>query len=61
MKTQLEPKLYMAIHVSNFEEVCKYLKDKGFELEETVIKKRVKAVCLNGSDPLGNKVDLIHI
>ena len=55
-----EVRCHIAIYVSNFEEACKYLGEKGFELEEPKIKKGVKAAYLKDSDPLGNRVHLIY-
>lgn len=50
---------HVAVQVSDFERACEYLKEKGIELEEPVVKKDVKAVYLKNLDPAGNKVHLI--
>lgn len=60
MKKPEPIKCHIAIRVSNFEEACKYLQEKGIELEEPKIKKDVKIVFLKNRDPTGNKVHLIY-
>jgi 2-dehydro-3-deoxyphosphogluconate aldolase/(4S)-4-hydroxy-2-oxoglutarate aldolase len=59
MKEPIQPRCHVAIKVSNFEEACKLLKERGVELEEPKIKKGVKAVYLKEPDRAGNKVHLI--
>ena len=54
-------KCHIAIRVSNFEEACRYLQEKGVELEEPKIKKGVKAVSLKNTDPAGNMVHLLYL
>jgi len=51
---------HIAVRVSNFEMACKYLQDKGIELEEPKIKADTKAVFLRKPDPAGNRVHLIY-
>jgi len=55
-----ETKCHIAIHVSNFEEACRSLREKGSELEEPIIRKGVKAVYLKNPDLLGNRIHLIY-
>jgi hypothetical protein len=61
MKKPEATKCHIAILVSNFEEACKYLQEKGIELEEPKIKENVKAVFLKNPDPAGNKVHIIYM
>ncbi len=59
-KEQPFTKCHIAIKVSNFEKACEYIKSKGIELEEPVIKKGFsKVVYLKENDPVGNKIHLI--
>jgi 2-dehydro-3-deoxyphosphogluconate aldolase/(4S)-4-hydroxy-2-oxoglutarate aldolase len=51
---------HVAIRVSNFEEACRYLTERGIELEEPKIKKGVKAVFLKQPDKAGNRVHLFY-
>lgn len=51
---------HIAIHVSNFEAACKYLEEKGIELEEPIIKKGVKVAFLKNPDPAGNRVHIVY-
>lgn len=51
---------HIAIHVSNFEAACKYLREKGIELEEPIIKKGVKAAFLKKPDPVGNRIHILY-
>ncbi len=51
---------HIAIRVSNFEEACKYLLEKGIELEEPKIEKNVKTVFLKNPDAAGNRIQLIY-
>ncbi len=60
LKTAEPIKCHVAIRVSNFEEACKYLQEKGIELEEPKVKKGTKAVFLKQPDPAGNKVHLLY-
>jgi 2-dehydro-3-deoxyphosphogluconate aldolase/(4S)-4-hydroxy-2-oxoglutarate aldolase len=60
MKEPVQQNCHVAIRVSNFEEACKYLTERGIELEEPKIKKNVKAVFLKSPDKAGNRVHLIH-
>jgi len=60
MKKPEALKCHVAIRVSNFEEACRQLQEKGIELEEPIIKERVKAVYLKNPDPSGNRVHLIY-
>jgi len=60
MKKPEATKCHIAIRVSNFEEACKHLQKMGIELEESRIKKEVKAVFLKNLDPAGNRVHLIY-
>ena len=59
MKQPEETKCHIAIRVSNFEEACRHLQEKGIELEEPRIKKGVKAAFLKRPDPAGNRVHLL--
>jgi len=60
MKKPEPAKCHIGIRVSNFEEACKYLQERGIELDEPKIKKDVKAVFLKNCDPAGNRVHLIY-
>lgn len=61
MKTPEENvKCHIAIQVSNFEGACKYLQEKGIELEEPAIKKNVKAAYLKKPDPVGNRIHIFY-
>jgi len=60
MKAAEPVKCHIAVHVSNFEEACKRLQEKGFELEEAKIKKGTKAAFLKTPDPAGNKVHVLY-
>jgi len=60
MKAPDPVKCHIAIHVSNFEEACRYLQERGIELEEPKIKKGVKAIFLKNPDPAGNRVHLLY-
>lgn len=51
---------HVAIRVSNFEEACKYLTERGIQLEEPKIKKGVKTVFLREPDKAGNRVHLFY-
>jgi len=51
---------HVAIKVSNFEEACKYLTERGIQLEEAKIRKGVKAVFLKQPDKAGNRVHLFY-
>jgi 2-dehydro-3-deoxyphosphogluconate aldolase/(4S)-4-hydroxy-2-oxoglutarate aldolase len=57
--SEKETRAHIAIHVSNFEAACNYLKEKDIELEEPTVKYGVKAVYLKKTDPAGNRVHLI--
>lgn len=59
-KPEKEVKLHVAIKVSNFEEACRILQEKGIALEEPVIKPGLKAVYLKEKDPVGNRIHLIY-
>ncbi len=60
LKEQVYGKCHIAIRVSNFDEACRYLEEKGVELEEPIIVKGVgKVVYLKSPDPTGNRVHLI--
>jgi len=61
MKQPEETKCHIAIRVSNFEEACRHLQEKGIELEEPRIKKGVKAAFLKKPDPAGNRVHLLYL
>jgi hypothetical protein len=50
----------VAIRVSNLEEACEYLTERGIQLEEARIKKDVKAVFLKQPDKAGNRVHLFY-
>lgn len=54
-------KCHIAIRVSNFEEACRILNEKGIELEEPTIKKGTKSVYLKNPDPAGNRVHLFYV
>jgi 2-dehydro-3-deoxyphosphogluconate aldolase/(4S)-4-hydroxy-2-oxoglutarate aldolase len=60
MKKPEPTKCHVAIRVSNFEEACEYLQERGIELEEPKVKKDVKIAFLKSSDPTGNKIHLIY-
>ncbi len=60
MKEPIQPQCHVAIRVSNFEEACKLLTERGVELEEPKIKKNVKAVFLKQPDKTGNRVHLFY-
>lgn len=51
---------HVAIQVSNFEEACKYLENRGIAIEEPEINKNTKVVYLKNSDPAGNRVNLFY-
>jgi hypothetical protein len=52
---------HIAIRVSNFEEACKRLREKGIGLEEPyIIKRGLKVAFLNKLDPAGNRVHIIY-
>jgi 2-dehydro-3-deoxyphosphogluconate aldolase/(4S)-4-hydroxy-2-oxoglutarate aldolase len=51
---------HLAVRVSNFEEACQYLTDRGIQLEEPKIKKGVKAVFLKEPDKAGNTIHLYY-
>jgi len=61
MKKPEAIKCHIAIRVSNFEEACRHLQEKGIELEEPRIKKGVKAAFLKNPDPAGNRVHLLYL
>ena len=61
MKEPPNQPCHIAIRVSHFEEACKYLMDRGIQLEEPKIKKGVKAVFLKEPDKAGNRVHLLHM
>lgn len=61
MKKPEPVKCHIAVRVSNFEEACKQLQDRGVELEEPKISKTAKAVYLKESDPAGNRVHLLYM
>lgn len=61
MKKPEAIKCHIAIRVSNFEEACRSLQEKGIELEEPRIKKGVKAAFLKNPDPAGNRVHLLYL
>jgi len=61
MKQPEAIKCHIAIRVSNFEEACRHLQEKGIELEEPRIKKGVKAAFLKKPDPAGNRVHLLYL
>ena len=52
---------HVAIRVSNFDEACKYLTEKGVQLEDPVISKNAKAVYLKDPDKAGNRIHLLYI
>jgi hypothetical protein len=60
-------KCHIAVRVSDFEEACRILKEKGIELEEPfegdplTAKKGTKSVYIKGLDPAGNRVHLIYV
>ncbi|MBS7614260.1 bifunctional 4-hydroxy-2-oxoglutarate aldolase/2-dehydro-3-deoxy-phosphogluconate aldolase [Candidatus Bathyarchaeota archaeon] len=60
MKAAEPVKCHIAVRVSNFEEACKRLQEKGFELEEPKIKKGTKAAFLKTPDPAGNRVHILY-
>jgi hypothetical protein len=60
MKEPPDHPCHLAIRVANFEEACKYLTDRGIELEEPKIKKGVKAVFLKEPDKAGNTIHLYY-
>lgn len=60
MKEQAHAPCHLAIRVSNFEEACKYLTERGVQLEEPKIKKGVKSVFLKESDKAGNRIHLLY-
>jgi hypothetical protein len=60
MKEAMQIPCHLAIRVSNFEEACKYLEERGIQLEEPKIKKDVKAVFLKQPDKAGNRVHLFY-
>jgi len=60
MKEPTNRPCHLAIRVSNFEEACKYLTDRGIQLEEPKIKKGIKAVFLKEPDKAGNIVHLYY-
>lgn len=51
---------HVAIRVSNFEEACKYLSDRGVELEEPKAKNEVKSVFLKSTEKAGNRIRLLY-
>lgn len=51
---------HIAIRVSNFEEACRILREKGIELEEPTTKNGIKSVYLKKPDPVGNRIHLLH-
>lgn len=59
-------KCHIAVQVSNFEEACRILKDKGIELQEprkvylSISKEGTKIVYLKKTDPIGNRIHLIY-
>ena len=63
MEIVKEPAQYpchIALRVSNFEEACKYLEERGIQLEEPKIKKGVKSVFLKAPDKAGNRIHLFY-
>jgi 2-dehydro-3-deoxyphosphogluconate aldolase/(4S)-4-hydroxy-2-oxoglutarate aldolase len=60
MKEPLQTSCHVAIRVSNFEEACKYLTERGVQLDEPRIKKGVKAAYLKEPDKAGNRVHLLY-
>jgi 2-dehydro-3-deoxyphosphogluconate aldolase/(4S)-4-hydroxy-2-oxoglutarate aldolase len=60
MKEPSEHPCHIAVKVSNFEEACKYLADRGIEVEEPKLKKAAKAVFLKSPDKVGNRIQLIN-
>jgi 2-dehydro-3-deoxyphosphogluconate aldolase/(4S)-4-hydroxy-2-oxoglutarate aldolase len=54
-------KCHLAIRVTNFEEACRVLKEKGIELEVPTAKSGTKSVYLKNPDPAGNKIHLLYI
>jgi 2-dehydro-3-deoxyphosphogluconate aldolase/(4S)-4-hydroxy-2-oxoglutarate aldolase len=60
MKQPAQQSCHVAIRVSNFEEACKYLTDRGVQLEEPKIKKDVKSVFLKEPDKAGNRIHLLY-
>jgi 2-dehydro-3-deoxyphosphogluconate aldolase/(4S)-4-hydroxy-2-oxoglutarate aldolase len=61
MKNTEPAKCHIAVRVSNFEEACKHLQEKGVELEEPKISKGTKTVYLKNPDPSGNRVHLLYL
>jgi len=55
-ETSDKVRLHLAIYVSNFEESCRILKNKLFELEEPTIKRNIKSAYLKKPDPAGNRI-----
>lgn len=53
-------KCHIAVRVSNFDEACRVLKEKGIELEEPTIKKDTKSAYLKNPDPAGNRIHLLY-
>lgn len=60
VKEPVQQPRHVAIRVSNFEEACKYLTERGIQLEEPKIRKGVKAVFLKEPDKAGNRVHLLY-
>jgi 2-dehydro-3-deoxyphosphogluconate aldolase/(4S)-4-hydroxy-2-oxoglutarate aldolase len=60
MKEPPNRSCHLAIRVSNFDEACKYLTDRGIQLEEPKIKKGIKTVFLKEPDKAGNTVHLYY-
>jgi 2-dehydro-3-deoxyphosphogluconate aldolase/(4S)-4-hydroxy-2-oxoglutarate aldolase len=54
-----EARTHIAINVSNFEAAYNYLKEKGVELEQPIIKPAFKLAYLKKTDPTGNKVHIV--
>jgi len=52
---------HIAIRVSSFEEACRRLREKGVELEDPIIKGRLKVAWLKNLDPAGNKIHIIYL
>jgi 2-dehydro-3-deoxyphosphogluconate aldolase/(4S)-4-hydroxy-2-oxoglutarate aldolase len=61
MKEGSSVRPHVAVRVSNFEEACKMLKEKGIKLEEPKIKSGVKSAFLAEPDAAGNRVHILYM
>ena len=60
MKEPATGTCHVAIRVSNFEEACKQLQERGIQLDEPKIKKGLKSVFLKEPDQAGNRIHLVY-